>query len=331
MSDVRIVEVSSSDDGIRLDKWFKANFPEIPFGNLQKLMRTGQIRVDGGRVKSGMRLETGQKIRVPPIKTLPDLGKVNAKPSLRSISKIDLEIIQRSVLHRDDNIIVINKPAGLAVQGGSGTSRHVDGMLDGLRFESPERPKLVHRLDKDTSGVLVLARNSKSARRLTELFRTKDIRKLYWALSVGVPNPGDGLIDLRLIKSPGRHGEQMAVDEINGKRAKTRYKVLDQAGRRVSLLSLEPLTGRTHQLRVHLANALATPIVGDGKYGGNTAFLDGGGIEKKLHLHARRILIPVTDREFVDVTAPISEHFRTSLEYLGFYIKEDYDRFLDLD
>jgi len=329
MSGVQIIEVSSPEDGIRLDKWFKTHFPGLGFGKLQKLMRTGQVRVDGGRVKPGTRVESGQKVRVPPFSDTPSFTP--PKPKNRDVSDADADEIQQSVLHRDDDIIVINKPAGLAVQGGTGTSRHVDGMLDALHFGAVERPKLVHRLDKDTSGVLVLARNSKSARHLTELFRTKEIRKLYWALVVGVPTPEEGQIDLRLIKAPGRGGERMMVDEINGKRAISRYKVLDNAGRSASFLGLEPLTGRTHQLRVHLAEALATPIMGDGKYGGRDAYLEGGGVERKLHLHARRILIPLINGKSLEISAPIPNHIQLSLDYLGFHIEPDYELFLTLE
>ena len=329
MSDVQIIEVSSSEDGIRLDKWFKLHFPEMGFGKLQKLMRTGQVRVDGGRVKPGTRLETGQKVRVPPFSATPTFSP--PKPKTREVSEADAEQIQQSVLHRDDDMIIINKPPGLAVQGGTGTSRHVDGMLDALHFGAAERPKLVHRLDKDTSGVLVLARNSKAARRLTELFRTREVRKLYWALVVGVPTPEAGQIDLRLTKAPGRGGERMKVDEVNGKRAISRYQVLDNVGRTASFLALEPLTGRTHQLRVHLAEALSTPVAGDGKYGGSDAYLEGGGLERKLHLHARRIRIPLTNGRSVEVSAPIPEHFQMSLDYLGFHIEADYDLFLALE
>ena len=329
MTAVEIIEVTSPEDGIRLDKWFKAHFPGMAFGRLQKLMRTGQIRVDGGRVKPGTRLETGQKVRVPPLGDMPEARP--PKPKRIIIEDKDVREIQQSVLHRDDDIIVINKPAGLAVQGGTGTSRHVDGMLDALRFGAGERPKLVHRLDRDTSGVLVLARNTQTARYLTECFRTKDVRKLYWALAVGVPVPDDGLIDLRLLKSPGRGGEKVVVDEVNGKRAISRYRVLDHAGRRASLLALEPLTGRTHQLRVHLAEALGTPIAGDGKYGGSEAYLEGGGIEKKLHLHARRVRIPLRSGKSLEISAPVPKHIQSSLDYLGFHKEADYDLFLDLE
>ncbi len=329
MSDVKQISVESDDDGIRLDKWFKEHFPQLGFGMLQKLMRTGQIRLDGGRIKPGTRVSEGQVVRVPPFTAAVKPSPKKSAPV--KISDKDREEIQDSVLFYDDDIIVINKPAGLAVQGGSGTTRHVDGMLDALKFGSKERPKLVHRLDKDTSGVLALARNTKSARYLTEQFRSRELRKLYWALAVGVPHPEDGLIDLRLIKAPGKQGEKMIVDEIDGKRAKTRYKVLDQASRRACFIALEPLTGRTHQLRVHLSEALGTPIAGDGKYGGPDAYLEGGGIERKLHLHARRLLIPKERGKPIEVFAHLPRHIQASFDYLGFYLKEDYDLFLEIN
>ena len=329
MNAVKQVSVLPDEEGVRLDKWFKEHYPQLGFGKLQKLMRTGQIRVNGSRAKPGTRLQEGQIVRIPPFTDV--VKQTHKKLVTHKISDADRELIQQSILFQNDDIIVINKPYGLAVQGGSGTTRHVDGMLDALRFEAKERPKLVHRLDKDTSGVLVLARNTKSARYLTEQFRGKELRKLYWAMVVGVPHPEDGLIDLRLIKAPGRQGERMTVDEINGKRARTRYKVLDQAGKRAAFLALEPLTGRTHQLRVHLSEALATPIAGDGKYGGPDAHLEGGGIERKLHLHARRIRIPLADGKVQEVMAPLPEHIQSSFDYLGFYLKEDYDLFLEIE
>ena len=328
MSNVEIIEVSADETGVRLDKWFKNRFPTLGHGKLQKLLRTGQVRVDGGRVKSGTRLEKGQRVRVPPLGE--ELSKPAPRPIPPRLSETDKEEIQNSVLHIDDEIIVINKPQGLAVQGGSGTTRHVDGMLDALRFGYSDRPKLVHRLDKDTSGVLVIARTVETARRLTQQFRTKDVRKLYWALVVGVPEPEDGLIDLRLIKAPGRSGERMIVDEVNGKRSQTRYKVLDTAGKQASWLALEPLTGRTHQLRVHLSDALSTPIVGDGKYGASEAFIEGG-IGRNLHLHARRISIPRENGKEIGISAPIPDHIKDSFDYLGFIPEEDYDLFLELE
>jgi len=328
MSNVEIIEVLADEAGVRLDKWFKNRFPTLGHGKLQKLLRTGQVRVDGGRVKSGTRLETGQQVRVPPLGE--ELLKPAQRPKAPRLSEADTEEIQDSVVHIDDEVIVINKPQGLAVQGGSGTTRHVDGMLDALRFGYPDRPKLVHRLDKDTSGVLVIARTTQAARRLTEQFRTKDVRKLYWALAVGVPEPEDGLIDLRLIKAPGRGGERMVVDEVNGKRSQTRYKVLDKAGKQASWLALEPLTGRTHQLRVHLAEALHTPIVGDGKYGASEAFIEGE-IGRNLHLHARRISIPRERGKDIVISAPVPDRIRDSFDYLGFIFEEDYDLFLELE
>jgi len=329
MSSVEIIEVAAIDEGIRLDRWFKSRFPDITFGQLQKLMRTGQVRVDGGRVKPGTRLLSGQKVRIPPLRE--SVNERYAPPARGPIDPVRAREIESCVLHCDDDVIVINKPSGLAVQGGTGTTHHVDGMLDVLQFGANERPKLVHRLDKDTSGVLVLARNSRSARHLATCFRSKDVRKLYWALAVGVPIPPDGQIELRLLKAVGRGGERMVVDPENGKFSRSRYKVLDQGGRRASLVALEPLTGRTHQLRVHLADALGTPIAGDGKYGGRDAYLEGGGVEKKLHLHARRIQLPLADGRTVDVSAPLPKHMLSSLEYLGFRLEAEYDQFLELE
>lgn len=329
MSSVEIIEVSADDSGVRLDKWFKNRFPTLGHGKLQKLLRTGQVRVDGGRVKSGTRLVTGQQIRVPPLGD--NLPKQAPVATIHRLSDADREEIQDSIIHIDDEIIAINKPQGLAVQGGSGTTRHVDGMLDALRYGYPDRPRLVHRLDKDTSGVLVIARDVQTARRLNQQFRTRDVRKLYWALVVGVPAPEDGLIDLRLTKAPGRGGERMMVDELNGKRSQTRYRVLDNAGKQASWLALEPLTGRTHQLRVHLADALQTPIVGDGKYGASHAFIEGGGVGRNMHLHARRIRLLQGNGDEMEISAPIPDHIKESFDYLGFFQEADYDLFLELE
>ena len=249
---------------------------------MERLLRTGQVRLDGKRAKSNQRIEAGQVIRVPP------LSEDSAKPP-RPAPQVQMTPEARKelrgwVLHRDDDVIVINKPAGLAVQGGTKTGRHLDAMLDGLRFGSEHRPRLVHRLDKDTSGVLVLARNPAAASALTEAFRTKDAQKLYWAIVVGLPSPEQGTIDLPLGKVAGAHGERVVAREEGGKRAVTDFQVLDNAGRRAAWVALAPQTGRTHQLRVHML-ALGTPILGDGKYGGREAFLDAEGLSRQLHLH----------------------------------------------
>ncbi|MEQ8586700.1 MAG: RluA family pseudouridine synthase [Thalassobaculaceae bacterium] len=309
--ETRVIAPDEADQ--RLDRWFKRHFPAIAHGQLSKLLRTGQIRVDGKRAKANQRLEAGQSVRIPPLgDAQPHLQF--AKPARRD-TETGAELVE-AVLYRDDEMIAINKPAGLAVQGGSGTTRHIDGALDSLRFGAPERPRLVHRLDKDTSGVLVLARSQRAARRLTHAFRAKSALKVYWALVVGEPKPASGQIDLPIGKLPGRAGEKMAVDHENGQTAITRYVTLEKLGRRAALVALYPVTGRTHQLRVHM-EAIGTPILGDGKYGGAEAFLQGEGVSRKLHLHARAIRIPDEDGVPVEVIAPLQDHMIRSFEFFG--------------
>ncbi len=314
MSGVDTRQVSADEGDVRLDRWFRRHFPGLTQGQLQKLLRTGQVRVDGGRAKANQRLEPGQEIRIPPMP--PPRAPDKASPRPR-IDAAEAEALRAAVLYKDDDVIAINKPPGLAVQGGSGTVKHLDGMLDVLRFGAPDRPRLVHRLDKDTSGVLLLGRSPAAAARLTEAFRRKTTRKLYWALVVGVPAKRNGKIDLALAKGPAQGGERMMTGTADGKRAVTHYAVLDAAAREVSWLALMPVTGRTHQLRAHCA-ALGTPILGDGKYGGKEAFVQGRGVSRKLHLHAREIALPQPGGGVLTVTAPLPEHLANSFAFFGF-------------
>jgi 23S rRNA pseudouridine955/2504/2580 synthase len=226
-------------------------------------------------------------------------------------------MIRDAILHMDDDLIALNKPPGLAVQGGTGITRSIDGMLDALQFDAPERPRLVHRLDKDTSGVLLLARGASQASKLTDAFRSKTARKVYWAVVVGVPEPRDGKIDLALSKMPGAKGERMVPDPDGGKRAMTRYRTVETISRKTAWLVMEPETGRTHQLRVHLA-ALGTPIHGDGKYGGSESFLKGPGLSRKLHLHARAIRLPHPGGAEFQVIAPLPKHMIATWSFFGF-------------
>jgi 23S rRNA pseudouridine955/2504/2580 synthase len=318
-SAVVTARVAADEDGLRLDRWFRRRYPDLTHGRLEKLLRTGQVRVDGKRAKSGFRLAAGQAIRVPPLSR----GRIPARDESsaperprRPVVPEDARMLAERVLYNDDDVIVLDKPAGLAVQGGSGTHRHLDGMLDALRFGA-ERPRLVHRLDRDTSGVLVLARTAHAAAELTAAFRGRDARKVYWAAVVGVPHPLEGRIDLPLAKAGGPKGERVAVADESGQRAVTRYRVADRAGKRAAWLVLEPETGRTHQLRVHAA-ALGTPILGDGKYGGRDAFLKGGGISPKLHLHARAIRLPHPRGGQIEVAAPLPAHMVATWRFLGF-------------
>ena len=319
MSAVETVVVTAGDAGQRLDRWLKRRFPSIPHGHFQKWLRTGQVRVDGKRVKANLRLAEGQAIRIPPVGAKP-VGEVQRPRAAKTppVTEKDAAALLARVIYRDDAVIAIDKPAGLAVQGGSGTLRHLDGMLDVLRFGSNERPRLVHRLDRDTSGVLLLARTPAAASYLTAAFRTRAVRKLYWALVVGVPAPLSGRIDLPLGKRPGPAGEKVELD-AEGKPAASLYQVIDRAGKKASWLAMEPLTGRTHQLRAHAA-ALGTPIIGDGKYGGSAAFLAGEGIGRGLHLCARQIRFRHPSGRILDIVAPAPPHMRQTLEWLGFYL-----------
>ncbi|WP_454598659.1 RluA family pseudouridine synthase [Qipengyuania sp. SM2507] len=310
--DVRQFTVGPDDNGIRLDRWFKRHLPQIGFNTVSRWARTGQIRVDGKRAKPDDRLETGQQLRVPP-----GGESENRTPREKpELSAEDIEQAEAMVIFENEAAIVLNKPPGLATQGGTKTTRHVDGLLDAFVEGDGPRPRLVHRLDKDTSGVLLIARTPGSAAHFSRRFSGRSARKVYWALVVGVPDVREGTIEAPLAKQPGTGGEKMHVDEENGQIAKTRYRVVETAGRRASWLELEPLTGRTHQLRVHCA-AMGNPIVGDGKYGGQDAFLTGS-ISRKMHLHARRLVIGSPGGGKIDAVAELPEHFAATMEQMGF-------------
>ena len=315
MNAIRHFTVAADDDGIRLDRWFKRHLPDASFNLVSRWARTGQLRVDGKRATPGDRLEAGQEIRVPPAETA---TAHSARPTRKrpELSPDMVEFAQSLVIHKDAAALVINKPPGLATQGGTKTEAHIDGLLDALGFELEQRPKLVHRLDKDTSGALLLARSARAAGHFSKAFSSRTARKVYWALVIGVPDIHDGIIDLPLAKQPGTGGEKMHVDEEEGQAAKSRYRVIERAGNRACWVELQPFTGRTHQLRVHMA-AIGHPIVGDGKYGGKDAFLTGT-ISRKMHLHARRIRIDHPDGGFVDVRADLPQHIRESFRDLGF-------------
>lgn len=326
MSGVTTRTVTDAEDAIRLDNWFKQNFPELGYGRLQKLLRTGQVRVDGHRAKAGLRLEAGQSIRVPPISDEPAPKK---RP--QELSDADIAFVRDLVIHKDPDVLVIDKPAGLAVQGGTGVTRHIDGLLDGLTYDAPERPRLVHRLDRDTSGVMVLARNRKAAAHLGRSFNGKAARKIYWAVTVGVPELNQGRIDLAIRKMPARGGEKMIVDQDEGKRAVTLYSLLERSGNRLAWLAFWPQTGRTHQIRVHAA-AMQTPILGDGKYGGTDAFVQSDAVPRQLHLHAREISLPhPSGKGVLRVVADLPPHMRKTWSYMGFRLDQTEDPFEEVD
>ncbi len=315
---VRQFTVQADDDGVRLDRWFKRHLPQVGFATVSRWARTGQLRVDGKRADPADRLARGQVLRVPPGGTTPERS---GTPPRKELTEEQIELAEAMVITQDRAAIVLNKPPGLATQGGTGTKEHVDGLLDAFALpgngKTIPRPRLVHRLDKDTSGVLLIARTPGSAAFFSKRFSGRSARKIYWALIVGVPSIEDGLIELPLAKQPGTGGEKMMVDESeHGQSARTRYRVIDRAGNRAAWVELQPLTGRTHQLRVHMA-AIGHPIVGDGKYGGPEAFLTGS-ISRKMHLHARRLIIDHPDGAPLDVIAGLPSHFAASMAQLGF-------------
>ena len=338
MSGVKLVTVTEDEGEQRLDKWFKRKFPHVTQGSVEKMCRTGQVRVDSARVKASDRVAPGMVVRVPP---LPD----KEAPAVLENGKVNIEdarMIQNAVLWKDEHIIILNKPAGLPSQGGSGLGdRHVDAMCDALKFGYKDKPKLVHRLDKDTSGLLMLARTDRVARALSETLRHREARKRYWAVVAGVPNPRKGSIKYGLEKAQGHgrgpenekmvcvHPAKMA-EHPEAKRAQTDFFTLWFLGTRLSWMALEPVTGRTHQLRAHMAE-LGHPIIGDSKYGptgvenpgdgwGTTI---GGDISRKLHLHARSLTIqhPIS-KETLTFTAPLPDHMARTWKALDWKEKD---------
>lgn len=306
--------IAEDDDGIRLDRWFHRHAPDISFNIVSRWARTGSVRLDGAKAAPGDRIAAGQTLSWPD--SLP--AAAGPRPERRErppLSPEQIDFAQSLVIHRDRHALVINKPPGLPTQGGSGVRESVDSLLDALQFDAEARPRLVHRLDKDTSGVLLLARTARAAAFFAKVFATRDARKYYWALTIGVPEPRDGTIDAPLAKQPGTGGEKMHVDEA-GQSAKTRFRVVDKAADRAAWVEFQPLTGRTHQIRVHAA-AIGHPLVGDAKYGGREAFLTGG-ISRKLHLHARRLKLDLPDGGRLDISADPPAHIAESFALLGF-------------
>ena len=318
MNEVRRHVVSAEEAGMRLDRWFKVHFPQVTFAYLNKLTRTGQVRVGGARAKTNTRLEADQEIRVPPLAfdTRPaDTPKADVKP----LTPQERRLFDSMVLFEDRDIFVLNKPSGFAVQGGSKTHHHLDGLLMGLGAELGERPLLVHRLDRDTSGVIVIAKRRSIAAALGKLFATRAVKKTYWAVVKGVPKPAQGRIEVALIKAKGPEGDRMRAsregEEDDEQRAVTFYSVVDKAPPVAAWVSLKPVTGRQHQLRAHMAH-IGTPIMGDEKYGGLDDMPEG--MDRKLHLHARRIIFPHPREGTIDITAPLPDHMLKSFALFGF-------------
>jgi 23S rRNA pseudouridine955/2504/2580 synthase len=322
------VPVAEDEEGLRLDRWFKRHFPQLGHAPLEKLLRSGQIRIDGKRARSGDRIQSGQLIRIPPqLERLPTLA-----PAVAAVSETDRDWIRDLVIYEDASVIVLNKPSGIPTQGGSGVVRHIDGLLPALQDNKRQRPRLVHRLDRDTSGVLVVARTVPAAASLSLSLRQRDARKTYWALTKGVPTPRMGTVRMALEKQPGfgprGTDERMVAAPEPGAAAKTavtHYAVLDAAANKYAWVALRPVTGRTHQLRAHLAH-IGTPVMGDLKYGGDRA-AGQGEIENRLHLHARSIDIAHPDGGRLAVTAQLPPHMQHAWKLFGFDQTTEIDPF----
>ena len=323
MRQVLSVEIGPDEGESRLDRWLRRRYPQLSQPQIEKLIRTGQVRVDGARAKSSDRVAPGQIVRVPP---LPDA--VPKTPA--GMDGKDVDFVRSLVIHKDADVIVINKPAGLAVQGGTKTTRHLDGLLDGLTFDAEKKPKLVHRLDRDTSGCLVLARHQRAAAFLGEALRDRDTDKIYWAVVLGSPRPKVGEIRSWMRKAPGAHDADREMMQHCEQRdegavhAVTQYVVLAEAGPTAAWMALRPVTGRTHQLRFHMAE-LGHAIIGDPKY--RSLQETPGGLEGGLLLHARAIRLPHPSGGTLKVIAPISERMETAFAKLGFDEREEKDPF----
>jgi 23S rRNA pseudouridine955/2504/2580 synthase len=325
MTEVKRHVVTADEAGMRLDRWFKVHFPQVTFAYLNKLTRTGQVRVGGARAKTSTRLAAEQEIRVPPLAfdTRPaDAPRADIKPLTRE----ERRLFDSMVIHEDGDLFILDKPSGFAVQGGTKTHHHLDGILMGLGVELGERPLLVHRLDRDTSGVIVVAKRRAVASALGKLFATRAVKKTYWAVTRGVPKPAQGRIEVALIKAKGPEGDRMRAsqegEEDDEQRAVTHYAVIDKAPPVAAWVSLKPVTGRQHQLRAHMAH-IGTPILGDNKYGGDIELPEG--VANRLHLHARRIIFPHPRGGTVDVSAPLPAHMGDTFALFGF----DPDRFAE--
>lgn len=308
--------IHADDHDVRLDRWFKRHYPNITQGDLQKAIRKGLVRLDGVKVKAAAdHISKGQKLEIKYL----DLEGVNSDAPVRAAKSTELSNNQMKetrswVLYKDEHVIAINKPAGLAVQGGSKLSDHLDARLIALQYDKSEPPRLVHRLDKDTSGVLLLGRSAGAAGELAKAFAQKRFEKRYWALIAGVPDAYEGEISGSMMKS-NTSVEKMVVDP-EGKRAVTAYRVIEALAKKLAWVELIPITGRTHQLRVHMAE-MGTPILGDGKYGGKDAFITGVNLPKQLHLHAREIVLPDWHGKMLRITAPLPPHMQKSFRELG--------------
>jgi 23S rRNA pseudouridine955/2504/2580 synthase len=315
-STVQNIAVTADESGMRVDSFLEARFPGLSFSHIQRVIRKGEVRVNGKRTQPKNRLEAGQSMRIPPLRL--DQPKPRAAGS--EADEKTRAFLQSITLHEDADVLVLNKPMGLAVQGGSGTTRHIDGMLEVLRDAHGQRPRLVHRLDKDTAGCLLVAKTRFAAAALAKTFRSRSARKIYWALVAGVPKVQQGRISTYLVKEEreeesvmriARHGEKGASHAV------TYYAVVETAGPLLSWISLKPVTGRTHQLRAHMAH-IDHPIIGDPKYFSLENWELPGGVQNRLHLLARRIVVPHPRGGAIDATAPLPPHMQQSWNLVSF-------------
>ena len=329
MSGVQVITVTPDEGDQRLDRFLRKRFPHLPQGRIEKMCRKGELRVDGGRVKSNTRVEAGQAVRVPPLPA-PDQAP---RPKRTGVREADASMIRSCVIYRDEHLIAINKPPGLATQGGTNQSVHLDLLTEALKFGRDDAPRLVHRLDKDTSGLILLARSGQAAAKISKAFHSRDTLKTYWAAVAGAPRPRRATIRYGLVKLGGRGAEKMRCihpDEVSAtegaKRATTDYAVIEAAAQRAAWVALRPITGRTHQLRAHMAE-IGHPIVGDGKYGGNSSTNEGegwgaqlgGSISRKLHLHSRSLNLPhpADPSRRLNLVARLPEHMANSWRFFG--------------
>ncbi len=335
-SELVFIKVKDDDDGQRMDRWIKRHVPDMPYVLAQKLMRKGQIRADGKRVKPDTRIVAGQEIKIPPFY----VSDRPYEPRKYKITEEDIIFMRSLMVYEDEDVIALNKPAGLATQGGTNTTRHIDGLLDVFKDKEGVAPRLVHRLDKDTSGLLLLARSAKAARELGFIFKKREVRKIYWAIVTPTPDMLEGAIKAPIIKSGGDY-EKMVIDEEEGKFALTDYVVLESAGRAAAFVAFWPRTGRTHQIRVHAAQGMGSSILGDRKYRAEKdeecklmeADLAGMNLAKRLHLHAHRLILPhpIKKGRTLDIVAPLAPELVKSWKSLGFNHKYKDDPFADLD
>ncbi len=315
-SGVQNVAVTADESGMRVDRFLEARFPGLSFSHIQRVIRKGEVRVDGKRTQPKNRLETGQTVRIPPLHLDPPKERGAGGNEADERTRAFLRSI---TLHEDADVLVLNKPMGLAVQGGSGTTRHIDGMLDVLRDPHGQRPRLVHRLDKDTSGCLLVAKTRFAAAALAKTFRSRSARKIYWALVAGVPKPRQGRISTFLAKEEREEDSFMRIaqhGDEGASHAVTYYAVVETAGPALAWVSLKPVTGRTHQLRAHMAH-VGHPIVGDAKYFARENWELPGGMQNRLHLLARRIAVRHPRGGVIDVTAPLPPHMQQSWNLIG--------------